>query len=246
MRLAVISDIHGNIAALEAVLDDIAGRGIAHIVNLGDSLSGPFDAVATANRLLELDLLTVSGNHDRMLYDRPRSEMGLWEDWIVDDLKPHHFDWIRSLPLVARMGDVFLCHASPNNDDENWLDHRGHGNRLIARDLNEVELRAVGLDFPVILCGHTHTPRTVRLSDGRLIVNPGSVGCPAYLDTRGETPFIHQTGSPDARYAVLEGNVDACKVDLCSVPYDTTPMVRMAEARGAESWAQAVRTGWIT
>ena len=96
-----------------------------------------------------------------------------------------------------------------------------------------------------MLCGHTHTPRVVRLPDGRMIVNPGAVGCPAYLDTRGEVPFIHQTGSPDARYAILERVGNAWRADLCAVTYDSGDMVRLAESRGAESWAEAIKTGWL-
>lgn len=245
MKLAAISDIHGNISALEAVLNDVARRGIQTIVNLGDSLSGPFDARATAELLMDRNFLTVRGNHDRMLFDRPRDKLGLWESWIIDDLSASHLDWVRSLPQVARKGDVFLCHASPYSDEDNWLDFRGPGQRLIARDLAEVELRAGGLAFPLILCGHTHAPRVVRLPDGRLIVNPGSVGCPAYLDARGDVPFIQQTGAPDARYAVIEEQDGNWHVDLCCIPYDPASMVRLAEARGADSWVRAVTTGWM-
>lgn len=245
MRLAVISDVHGNIDALEAVLSDIARRGIERIVNLGDCLSGPFDAAATADRLMDLDLLTVRGNHDRMLFDRSRERMGLWEAWIVDELSSTQMDWVRSLPPVARIGEVFLCHATPDSDEENWLDYRSSGHRLIARDLGEVELRAAGTEYPVMLCGHTHSARIVRLPGGQMIVNPGSVGCPAYLDTRNEPAFVHQTGSPDARYAVLEKVGDSWAADLCAVPYDASDMARLAQSRGAESWARAVTTGWI-
>lgn len=245
MRLAVISDIHGNIAALEAVLDDIQRRGIERIVNLGDCLSGPFDAVATADRLMALDLLTVSGNHDRQLFDRPREKMGQWEAWIIDDLTATHLDWIKSLPQVARLEDVFLCHATPDSDEENWLDHRGSDQRLVARDLDEVELRAAGVDYPVIVCGHTHTPRSVLLPDGRRIVNPGSVGCPAYFDIRVSPPFVHQTGSPDARYAVVEEHGAGWHVELLSVPYDRTAMIALAEEKGADNWARALSFGWF-
>jgi putative phosphoesterase len=242
MKLAVISDIHGNIAALDAVLEDIARRGIERIVNLGDCLSGPFDGAGTADRLIDLDLLTVRGNHDRMLFD---GTAGRWDSWVADELTPRHLDWLRSLPQVARIEDVFLCHATPDSDSENWLDYRGPGHRLIARDLAEVELRAGGVDFPVMLCGHTHSPRVVRLPDGRLIVNPGAVGCPAYLDTRGDVPFVHQTGAPDARYAVLEKIGSEWRADLCAVGYDTRDMIRLAERHEAESWISALRTGWI-
>lgn len=245
MKLAVISDIHGNIAALEAVLDDVRRRGIETVVNLGDCLSGPFDARATADLLMRKNFLTVRGNHDRLLIDRPPAEMGQWETWVFDDLDERHLDWIRSLPQVARNGEVFLCHAAPDSDEENWLDYRGPSDRLIARDLAEVELHASGLQYPVMLCGHTHSPRVVRLPDGRLIVNPGSVGCPAYLDTRGETPFVQQTGAPDARYAILEGLNGDWRADLCAVPYDASDMAQLAKARGAENWVRAVTTGWV-
>lgn len=245
MRLAIISDIHGNIDALEAVLADIARRGIEDIVNLGDSLSGPFDAVAVAERLIGLGLPTVSGNHDRALWDRPRESMGLWESWIVDELAPNHLDWLRGLPASVTLGEVLCCHATPESDHENWLDRRGPDQRLIARDLDGVLERLGGATAPVIACGHTHTPRLVRLPTGQAVVNPGAVGCPAYLDARTEPAFIHQTGAPDARYAVLERAGDTWRADLVAVPYDSRAMARLARQRGAEDWAKAVETGWF-
>ena len=65
MNFAAIADIHGNLLALEAVLADIARRGISTIVNLGDLLSGPLWPAETADRLQSLNLPTVSGNHER-------------------------------------------------------------------------------------------------------------------------------------------------------------------------------------
>ena len=245
MKLAAISDIHSNIAALEAVLSDIERRGIRQIVNLGDSLSGPFDARRTADRLLNLDLITVRGNHDRQLIDRPVKDMGVWEHWAIFDLTDAHVDWLKSLPLTATIGDVFLCHATPERDDENWMERRGKDDQMIQRDMVAVEERAKGIDHPVILCGHTHTPRIVRLADGRMIVNPGSVGCPAYVDTRMTPNFVHQTGAPDARYAVLEHVLGHWQVNLISVPYDASEMAELARTKGADNWAQAVTKGWF-
>ena len=245
MKLAVISDIHGNIAALEATLADIGRRGISEIVNLGDCLSGPFDAVATAERLMSLQLPTVRGNHDRALYDRPRDEMGTWEQWVIDDLNSAHIDWLQSFPMTLRIGGALLCHATPEKDDQNWLEYRGKERRLIARDLKDIAVHSADADAELILCGHTHVPRVVRLPDGPTIANPGSVGCPAYLDTRTSPHFIHQMGSPDARYAIVEAQEDSFQVDLISVPYDASEMAELARKKGAESWAQAVTTGWF-
>ncbi|MCG6883637.1 MAG: metallophosphatase family protein [Silicimonas sp.] len=245
MRLAVLSDIHGNSAALEAVLDDIGRHGIAQVVNLGDCFSGPLDGEGTARLLADTPMLTVSGNHDRLLVDRPASAMGLWESWVIEDLSDATLDWVRSLPLTATLGELFLCHGTPGSDDENWLDHRGPDQRLVSRDLDATEERLNGVSASVILCGHTHTPRSIRLPGGQRIVNPGSVGCPAYLDTRMEPHFVHQTGAPDARYAILESVAGDWMVTLRSVPYDAEPMIAMAEAKGASSWAQALRHGWL-
>jgi len=245
MAFAVISDIHGNIAALDAVLDDIQRRGITRIVNLGDSLSGPFDGRATADRLMALDLLTVCGNHDRQLFDRSREDMGLWEDWIVDDLAPHHIDWLRSLPETAEIEGAFLCHASPINDEDNWLDKRTDRHLLVQRPLDEVTQRAARIESAMMLCGHTHQPRIARLPDGRMIVNPGAVGCPAYLDTSVSPHFIQQTGSPDARYAIISQTGDQWAADLIAVPYDPTQMVKLARDKKADSWVQAITSGWF-
>lgn len=245
MALAVISDIHGNIAALEAVLADIDRRGISNIVNLGDSLSGPFDAHATADRLMALDLVTVRGNHDRQLFDRPKEKMGNWEKWVIDDLTSEHLEWLKSHPLTAEAYGAFLCHATPESDEVNWLDRRGPDDRLVARDLVDVLPFAEGLPHRLFLCGHTHTPRVVRLDADRMVVNAGSVGCPAYLDTRMEPNFIHQTGTPDARYAIVEDRDGQWYADLIAVPYVARDMARLACAKGADQWAQAVTTGWF-
>ncbi len=89
-RFAAIADIHGNSAALRAVLNDIERRGISDIVNLGDVLSGPLDPVGTAEILMPMSLPTVLGNHDQWLFDPPGGMMGLWETWIIDDLSDSH------------------------------------------------------------------------------------------------------------------------------------------------------------
>jgi predicted phosphodiesterase len=68
-RFAVLSDIHGNLLALEAVLADIAAQAVAYTVNLGDHLQGPLDPIGTAQRLMSLDLPSIRGNCDRLLYE---------------------------------------------------------------------------------------------------------------------------------------------------------------------------------
>jgi predicted phosphodiesterase len=246
MRIAVVSDIHGNSAALDAVVADIAAIGADVTVNLGDCLSGPLDAVGTADRLMALGWPTVSGNHDRALHDRAPDRMGLWERWTIGALSPAVLDWLRALPPTREVAGWLLCHAVPGDDATGWLDHADPPGMRPATP-EEAEAPARGLPQAGFLCGHTHVPRLVRLSDGRPVVNPGSVGVPAWADRRGAVPLLCETGAPDARYAVLDcpdGPLSA-RVTLRSVPYDPAPMIALARGRDAPDWVAALATGRI-
>ncbi len=70
--------------------------------------------------------------------------------------------------------------------------------------LTDIADRAGDLSNRLLLSGHTHLPRTVRLPDGHCLVNSGTVGCPAYRDPRPPVPTVAMTGPPDARYAICE------------------------------------------
>ncbi len=246
MRFAAIADIHGNSAALDATLADIAFLGIEDIVNLGDALSGPLDPVGTAERLMAADIPTVCGNHDRALYDRPLEQQPLWEQWTYPLLKSEHFDWLKSFPATLEWNGVYLCHGSPRGDEDNWLHDRDGRGGMRERSLAEVSERAGDIPNRLILSGHTHMPRMVRLPDGRCLVNPGSVGCPAYADPRPPVPTVALTGAPDARYAIFDRVGDDWRVTLRTVPYDPTEMVARARAMGADIWVPALTTGWVS
>ncbi|MDH4411779.1 MAG: metallophosphoesterase family protein [Rhizobium sp.] len=245
MRFAAIADIHGNAAALEAVLADIAAQGIetGDIVNLGDCLSGPLEAGRTADILVQLQLVTVRGNHDRYLIEHAAGDMHQWEADAFSQLTARHLDWLRALPFDAVFHDVaYLCHARPQDDGTYWLDQVTPEGRVVLRDQSEIEAWAAGIAQPLILCGHTHLPRVVRLSDSRLIVNPGSVGCPAYDD---DTPVYHkvEAGSPLASYAILEKTDAGWSVSFRLVPYDHMAQSRLAERNGRPSWTAGLATG---
>ena len=76
MRIAVVADIHGNVRALRAVMDDLKQVAPDTVVNLGDCVSGPLEAAETADVLISLAWTTIRGNHDRQLLDRPVDQMG--------------------------------------------------------------------------------------------------------------------------------------------------------------------------
>ncbi|MCV9997475.1 metallophosphatase family protein [Pararhizobium sp. YC-54] len=245
MKIAVIADIHGNDLALEAVLADIAAQGIDDVINLGDHLSGPMNAARTADILMARNFPSIRGNHDRWLVSLKPAEMGQSDRMAHAELQPQHLDWLRALPptLVHRQ-ELFLCHATPQDDLSYWLEDLTADGVVHMSGRKRIEGFAEGIDFPVILCGHTHIPRAVRLSDGRLVVNPGSVGCPGYDD---DEPVFHkvETGSPDASYAVLEKVKGRWNVTFRRVSYDHMAMSNLARKRGRDGWANALATGWV-
>ncbi|MGJ4992967.1 metallophosphoesterase family protein [Bradyrhizobium sp. HKCCYLS3077] len=245
MRFAAIADVHGNHLALEAVLADIRSQGVTEIVDLGDMASGPLDARKSLDRLMALDAVHVRGNHDRWLIDRPFEKMGVWERPAYPQLDAGHLDWLRTIPATAVYRDkVFLCHATPEDDNVYWLESVATDGAITCAPLDEIERLAAGISQSLILCGHTHTARAVRLRDGRLIVNPGSVGSPGY-SYNVPHPHVVQAGSPDARYAILELTPAGWSVSFRHVPYDNSAMAELARANGDNEFASALATGWI-
>jgi len=139
---------------------------------------------------------------------------------------------------------VFLCHATPANDEVYWLETVLPDGTLRMAALETIEAAAEGITQSLILCAHTHLARAVRLSDGRMIVNPGSVGSPGYR-ARHPYPHVVEAGTPDARYAILELADGAWQVTFRHVPYDHEAMAALARANGQPELANALATGWI-
>jgi predicted phosphodiesterase len=245
MRFAAIADVHGNHLALEAVIDDIRAQGVSEIVDLGDMASGPLDARRTLDALMALDAVHVLGNHDRWLIDRPFEKMGSWERPAYAQLDSSHLDWLRTVPMTRVYRDqVFLCHATPADDNVYWLEAVTPEGSVRMAPLDAIEKEAAGISQSLILCGHTHIARAVRLRDGRLVVNPGSVGGPGYSYN---VPYPHaiEAGTPDARYAILELVSGSWSVTFRHVPYDHEAMAALARRNGEPELASALATGWV-
>jgi len=244
MKIAAIADIHGNSAALKTVLSDIDQQSVDAIINLGDHFSGPLNTRETADLLLSMDMVSIRGNHDRYLIEQSRAEMGP-SDLSADlQLEPADREWLAALPSTTRVDEIFMCHGTPDSDTTYWMESvRSDGTVCMAKR-RDIETRADGIDSAVIVCGHTHLPRLMRLEDGRLLVNPGSVGCPAYDDI---APVYHivQSGTPDALYAILERKNSLWSASLRSVSYNSKGMVELALREGREDWANALSSGWL-
>lgn len=248
MRLAAFSDIHGNLHALDAVLADIATTGADLAVNLGDILSGPLWIAETAERLISLDVPTIRGNHERQVLAPDVAAMGASDAFAASRLLPQHRTWLAGLPATLQLTDeLFCCHGTPDSDLVYFLESVDPGGMRPAT-LAEATARAGraqhGVAHGVILCGHTHVPRALRLADGRLVVNPGSVGLQAYDDAHPH-PHVVENGTPHARYALLTRRPAGWQVELRAVPYDAEPAARLAERHGRPDWAGALRTGFV-
>lgn len=230
-RFAAIADVHGNVRALEAVLGDIGNRGINTVVNLGDSLFGPLNPDETAELLIPLKLPTVAGNQDRELLEPAATQ----------HIRIAQRDWLATLPPLMVIDDIALFHGTPPSDSQ-YLTETVHPGGVTLSSDKEIRARLGPSPLPrLLLCGHTHIPRVVALQD-RLIVNPGSVGLQAYSD---ETPLPHimETGSPHARYAILERTATGWNVEQIQLCYDWNAAALDASANGRHDWAYRLSTG---
>lgn len=241
-RIALLADIHANVWALEAVLADVRKQGVDILWNLGDLLHGPLKPRATYDLLRSADIaLTIRGNQDRELFEPtidPRVE------WMIRDLSEEAIGWLRGLPATAVFEDeVLLCHGSPTDDLCYLLEDVTSGHPQV-RDEEEIVGLLAGAALPVIVCGHTHIPRLVRLANGQTIVNPGSVGLAAYSD---DTPVPHamENYSPDASYAILEKTPSGWDATFRNVPYDTREASRTAAELRRNDWAYQIATGRV-
>ena len=245
MRIAVVSDIHGNLPALEAVVAHFKQSEVDAVINLGDNLSGPLLPLETAQYLMAQDWIHISGNHDRQLLAYGTEQCTDVDELAYSQLTTKELAWLKSLPPKADFDtDVLLCHGTPASDLTYFLETvEAHGARMATRQ--EVDERLGATRAKLVLCGHTHKPRAIRASSGPLVVNPGSVGLPAFDDA---TPYFHviQTGSPDAHYAILERIKGRWVASLITVPYDYDAMVKLAHSRCYDDWAQALATGYMS
>lgn len=240
MRLAIVSDIHGNLAALHAVVADFTRRGVDGVVNLGDSLSGPLLPLETAHYLMAQDWTHLAGNHERQILQL-NADSSASDRYAAAQLTRRELDWIAGLrPALAYAADIFLCHASPASDVLGLLQNADR-----AAPAGDIEQRLGDIDAALVCCGHTHVPRSVRARRGQLIVNPGSVGQPGYHDTH-PYPHVIETGSPDARYAIVERRAGVWQSALYAVPYEHAAMAALAKARGSDDWAMVLDTGYLT
>ena len=221
MRIAAIYDIHGNLPALEAVLQDVRRAKVNQIVVGGDVLPGPMPRETLKCLLdLEIPLHFIRGNGDReVLALMSGGETGTVPEqfreamrWSAEQLHPEDEQLLASWPQTLRLhlggvGEVLFCHATPRRDTE-----------VFTRLTPEQRLLPIfaGLDVPLVVCGHTHMQFDRTIGKVR-VVNAGSVGMPF--------------GQPGAWWLLL-----APDVELRQTSYD---LAKAAERIRATSYPQA-------
>ena len=248
MRIAVLSDVHANSIALEAVLVEVEALGGVDAWWFGgDAVGLGFDPVGTVERLAALPNLTgVRGNGDRRLATDPAvvreitarhiatttpEDATIWRavladsEWTRDLLTASGgYDWVAALPLEARLTlpdgtRVLLVHAAPGTDE-------GAG---IHAGLSDGELRTVlaGVEADLVIVGHTHRPLD-RTVDGVRVINTGSVSNPPGDDKR-------------ATWVMIEATTDGYRVERQWASYDVPEVRRQMEERQVPSWSYVRR-----
>lgn len=231
MRIAILSDIHGNFIALETVLADVKQERIDQIVCLGDVAYGGPQPHQVIARVRELSCSVVMGNTDEFFVNLPTPDPNSESDrrimdtlrWALEQLSPADTDFARTFqarvesPLNDR--NRLLCfHGSPNSNRD-----------VILATTPDQELAQMLGDYraTIMAGGHTHMQMLRRYRD-MLLINPGSIGLPI---VRGET-HAQNWRPPRSEYAIITSNKDSLGVEFRRVSLDVDAIVRSIRASG--------------
>ncbi len=211
LRVAVLSDVHGNAFALAEVLRDLHAAAPDLILNLGDQIEGAADPARALALQAELGAVEVRGNNEEKLWPGGRRTLLSREygAWLEAQLPGAARARLAALPLQARVGDLLACHGTPTSAWESllWIwQPDGGGGFYRSRDPRELRRIVEPLAAAVVVCGHTHRPGSTRVGD-TLVVNAGAVS-------------DQVDGDPRARWTLLERRAGHWSTDFRAVAYD--------------------------
>lgn len=240
-KFAIISDVHSNVYALEAVIDDISRKSISRIINLGDSLIGPVDPVATAERMMQLPgLVNIMGNGDEMLLqDKVRSES---YDFTRPLLSKLMLEWLGTFHKQWVYENMLFIHGSPHSNHA-YLLEKVTPDGMESKPLEELDKEISIIEQDYIICGHSHLSKSVYTPSSKLIINPGSVGLPAYSD---EKPYPHKVENftPYAKYMILTvAQRKIVNIERNEILYDWILAAQKAAQNNRKDYEVAIKTG---
>lgn len=236
MKLGVLSDIHGNLPALEAVLAEFERANVDEIVCVGDIIGVLGNPGAVARLIRDTATDAILGNHDlRVSPDREWMPVAAYEvveyEQTLHELDTELLDWLISLPgMIRRPDGIAIAHSTPNPAAPSGTEKGDAG--VHPRDFTRI---ATDLEEDILLLGHTHYQHGVDLNrfDGQqgVVLNPGSVGFPFRTRTERRddgTPTYYGTAS----YAILD--TETHEFELTTVEYDSTSVVEHLRDHGLD------------
>lgn len=226
MRVALLSDIHGNLPALEAALDIFRERKVERYLSAGDAIGyGPHPGECI-DRMREVNAIAVAGNHELFVLGRlpadgfsPRARSSLL--WTRGIIGPDRIEWLSNLPVRKSFGPIVMAHAALDGVDE-YLTRPRQVRRqlgLLARSFPEAKILVLGHTHQPLYYPEDGRPRTMprggkrKLSGRRTLVNPGSVGQSRQWERQ-----------PRTRFALLD--LDEGSAEWFAVDYDRAEVLR--------------------
>ncbi len=236
MKIAVLSDIHGNFQALESVMKDIAEHNCEKVLCLGDlAMAGPQPRAVIDFVRNQQNWIVIQGNTDKMIaeftkeiLENTKNNFPVMANALLDDIlyiEEDRKEYLRNLPpqneLVIEGVKILMVHGSPRRNNEDILPDM---------PLKTVEEMIAGTDADLIFCGHTHVPCGYQTNKKQTVVNVGSVGRP-------------MTKEPKACYVVADIQDGGFSIEHRFIDYDrytAAEILRMRGFEGAEKLAQMI------
>ena len=238
MRYAVLSDVHGNLEALTAVMDTLASEQIDRYVCLGDVVGYGANPAACLSRLQACEAVIVAGNHDRACIGK--LELGWFNDaaraallWTRDQLSFTDLDWLRRLPLTAAVEAFTLVHGT--------LTHPDRFEYLM--DVAQAVDTMTTCRTLMCLVGHTHLPCVIEYDQtlrrmSRILTTPGELADVTYRQDPGRLRYLVNPGSvgqprdgdPRASFAVID--TTRAQLSIHRAPYDVEAAQRKIRQAG--------------
>lgn len=236
MKVAVLSDIHGNFQALESVMEDVKANNCEQVFCLGDlAMAGPQPRMVIDYVRKQNNWTVIQGNTDKMISDfspeilqNVKNNFPVMANALADDvifIEEDKKDYLRNLPaqkeLTLEGVKVLLVHGSPRRNNEDILPDM---------PLKVIEEMLEGTDADLIFCGHTHVPAGYQTNKKQTVVNVGSVGRP-------------MTDEPKACYVIADFQDGSFSIEHRFIDYDRQTAADIMSARnfdGADKLAQMI------